>query len=186
MDSVSKVRSTYLLSWKQMHSSLKETIHTSGSQVHWPWFSNKFNLLSICEELAICKVSTFALAVNGWCSLVSWFSGREWHESVINFAKLANTSIESESEIEVAQSCPTLCDPTDCSLSSSSVHGIFQASVLEWIAISFSRRSSRARNRTWVSRIAGRCFTVWATRLIPWMGLTPYNRGSREISLSTV
>ena len=40
---------------------------------------------------------------------------------------------------EVAQSCPTLCDPMDCSLSGSSVHGIFQARVLEWIAISFSR-----------------------------------------------
>ena len=44
----------------------------------------------------------------------------------------------------------------DCSLSGSSVHGIFQARVLEWIAISFSRGSSQLRNRTWVSRIAGR------------------------------
>ena len=46
-----------------------------------------------------------------------------------------------ESESEVAQSCPTLCDPMDCSLSGSSVHGIFQGRVLEWIAISFSRAS---------------------------------------------
>ena len=52
-------------------------------------------------------------------------------------------SEESESESEVAQSCPTLCDPLDCSLSTSSVHGIFQARVLEWIAISFSRGSSQ-------------------------------------------
>ena len=64
-----------------------------------------------------------------------------------------------ESEMEVAQSCLTLCDPMDCSLSGSSVHGIFQARVLEWIAISFSRGSSQHRNQTWVSRIAGRCFT---------------------------
>ena len=48
---------------------------------------------------------------------------------------------ESESENEVAQSCPPLCDPMDCSLSGSSIHGIFQARVLEWIAISFSRGS---------------------------------------------
>ena len=47
---------------------------------------------------------------------------------------------------EVAQSSPTLCDPVDCNLSDSSVHGIFQARVLEWIAISFSRGSSRPRN----------------------------------------
>ena len=49
---------------------------------------------------------------------------------------------ESESESEVAQSCPTLCDPMDCNLSGSSVHRIFQAIVLEWIAISFSSGSS--------------------------------------------
>ena len=65
---------------------------------------------------------------------------------------------------EVAQSCPTLCDPMDYSLSGASVHGIFQGRVLEWIAISCSRGSSRPRNRTPVSRIAGRRFTVWATR----------------------
>ena len=44
-----------------------------------------------------------------------------------------------ESESEVAQLCPTLCDPMDCSLPGSSVHGIFQGIVLEWTAISFSR-----------------------------------------------
>ena len=43
-------------------------------------------------------------------------------------------------ESEVSQSCPTLCDPMDCSLPGSSVHGIFQARALEWVAISFSRR----------------------------------------------
>ena len=42
-------------------------------------------------------------------------------------------------ESEVIQSCPTLCDPMDCSLPGSSIHGIFQARVLEWVAISFSR-----------------------------------------------
>ena len=65
---------------------------------------------------------------------------------------------------EVAQPCPTLCDPMDCSLPGSSVHEIFQARVLEWGAISFSRGSSRPRDRTWVSCIVGGCFTVWATR----------------------
>ena len=44
------------------------------------------------------------------------------------------------------QLCPTLCDPMDCSLSGSSIHGIFQTRVLEWIAISFSRGPSRPRN----------------------------------------
>ena len=65
---------------------------------------------------------------------------------------------------EVSQSCLTLCDPMDCSLPDSSVHGIFQARVLEWVAISCARGSSQPRGRTWVSRIVGRCFTIWATR----------------------
>ena len=45
----------------------------------------------------------------------------------------------------VAQSCPTLCDPVDCSLQGSSVHGIFQARILEWVAISFSKRAQRVQ-----------------------------------------
>ena len=68
------------------------------------------------------------------------------------------------SKVNVAQSCLTLCDPMDCSLPGSSVHGIFQARVLEWVAISFSRRSSQPRDRTQVSCVVGRRFTIWATR----------------------
>ena len=64
----------------------------------------------------------------------------------------------------VAQSCLTFCDPMDCSLPGSSIRGIFQTRILEWVAISFSRRSSWPRDWTWVSCIVGRCFTIWATR----------------------
>ena len=67
----------------------------------------------------------------------------------------------------VAQSCPTLCDHMDFSRPGSSIHGIFQARVLEWAAISFSWESFQPRDQTWVSRIAGRRFTVWATREAP-------------------
>ena len=59
----------------------------------------------------------------------------------------------------------SLCDPMDCSPLGSSVHGVFQARVLEWAAISFSRGSSQPRDRTWVSHIVDRRFTVWATKL---------------------
>ena len=55
-------------------------------------------------------------------------------------------------------------NPIDCSLPGSSVHGISQARILEWIAISFSRGSSWPRNQTWVSCIAGGFFTDWVTR----------------------
>ena len=64
----------------------------------------------------------------------------------------------------VAKSGLTFWDPMDCSPSGSSVHGILQARILEWVAISFSRESSRPRDRTQVSRIPGRYFNLWATR----------------------
>ena len=63
----------------------------------------------------------------------------------------------------VAQSCPTLCDP----LPGFSVHGIFQARILEWIAISSSRGSSWPRDWIWVSCMTGRFFTIWATGKSP-------------------
>ena len=65
---------------------------------------------------------------------------------------------------EIAQLCLTLCNLMDCSLPGSSVHGIFQARILEWVSISFSRGSSLSRDWTWVSCTAGRFFTVWAIR----------------------
>ena len=68
------------------------------------------------------------------------------------------------SSLKVAQSCLTLCNPVDCSPPGSSVHGVLQARILEWVAISFSRGSSRPRDRTPVSHIAGRRFSLCATR----------------------
>ena len=70
-------------------------------------------------------------------------------------------------ESEITQSYLTLCNPVDCSLPGFSVHGIFQAIVMEWIAISFSRGSSQPRERTQVSHIVDRCLTIWATREVP-------------------
>ena len=57
-----------------------------------------------------------------------------------------NSRKNKENESEVNQSCPTLCDPMDCSPPGSSIHGIFQARILEWVAILFSRGSSQPRD----------------------------------------
>ena len=64
----------------------------------------------------------------------------------------------------VAQSCPTLCDPMDCSLPGSSVHGILQTRILAWGAMPSSRGSSQPRDQTQVSCTAGGFFTIWTTR----------------------
>ena len=64
----------------------------------------------------------------------------------------------------VAQSCLALCDPMDCSPPGSSVHGLLQARMLEWVAMPSSRGSSHPRDWIQVSHIAGGFFTAWATR----------------------
>ena len=70
-----------------------------------------------------------------------------------------NPKVFGKVKVLVAQSCPTLCNPVDCILPGSSVHGILQARILEWVTIPFSRRSSKPRDWTWVSSIAGTFFT---------------------------
>ena len=72
--------------------------------------------------------------------------------------------IPVKSEVKVSQSCPTLCDLMDYSLPASSVSGILQTSILEWVIVLFSRGSSQPRDWTQVSCIAGRLFTIWATK----------------------
>ena len=93
-----------------------------------------------------------------------WFITKyiKWYK-VYYILKCERASIETKVS-EVAQSCPTLCNPIDYSLPGSSVHGIFQARVLEWVAIPFSRGSSQPRDWTRVFCIVGWHFTIWATR----------------------
>ena len=64
----------------------------------------------------------------------------------------------------VTQSCLTLCNPMNYSPLGSSVQGILQARILEWVVIPFSRGASQTRDWTWASCVAGRFFTIWATR----------------------
>ena len=81
----------------------------------------------------------------------------------------------------VTQSCLTLCNPMDCNLPRSSVHGIFQARILEWVVIAYSRGSSQLRNRTQVSCIAGEFFyslsQQGSPRILAWVTY-PFARGS--------
>ena len=68
---------------------------------------------------------------------------------------------------KLLQSCLIHCNPMDCSPPGSSVLGISQARLLEWVAMPSSRGSSPPRDRSQVSCIAGRFFTIWATREAP-------------------
>ena len=64
----------------------------------------------------------------------------------------------------ISLSCPALRNPMDYSPPASSIHGILQARIMEWVAIPFSRGSSQPRDQTQVSHMAGRFFIIWATR----------------------
>ena len=76
-------------------------------------------------------------------------------------------------KVKVAQLCLSVCDLMDCSLPDSSVHGILQARIL---AFPFSRGSSQLRDRTQGSHIAGRFFTIWATReALQYLNIFPFN-----------
>ena len=116
------------------------------------WLSASFLLRTSCPifktqvPLCILLEPLIHISVSGTFSVALWF-----------FAYRLKV------EVVVTQSCPTLCDPEDWSLPGSSVYGILQARKLEWVAISFSRGSSRPRDGTQVSSIAGRLFTIWAT-----------------------
>ena len=81
-----------------------------------------------------------------------------------SFRRMSVSSSINQWASEVAQLYLLFCDPMDYSLPSTSIHGIFQARVLECVAISFPRGSSQPRDQTQVSCIAGRCFTVWVVR----------------------
>ena len=67
---------------------------------------------------------------------------------------------EGEVKVLVAQLCPTLCEPVDCSPLDSSVHGILQARILEWVAIPFSRGLPEPGIEAGSTHIAGRFFTI--------------------------
>ena len=92
--------------------------------------------------------------------------GKFWKrwEYQTNWSASWQICMQVKKEREIAQTCLTLCDPVGFSLPGSSIPGIFQARVLEWVAISFSRESSQPRDQTQVSHIADRRFNIWATR----------------------
>ena len=86
------------------------------------------------------------------------------HKTLENVLSYSRPWLEVKVKVLVAQSCLTLCNSMVCILTGSSVHGILQARILEWVAIPFSRGSSQPRDWTQVSCIAGRFFPVWAIK----------------------
>ena len=135
---------------KQLFSTSPQTLsgRFDSVLVHTCWS------FSFCSRICHLSICYFDIRAEG-----DWTEG-DWE--VTKSVPACPPSICLKTE--VIHLCPTLCDPMDCGLPGSSVHGIFQARVLQWVAISFSRGSSQPRDQTQVYHIAGRWFTIWATR----------------------
>ena len=102
-----------------------------------------------------------------WHSTSPLFIICSWIQVVSHVLAVVNNAVNITMNIVIvaaSKSCPTLCHPMVCSSPDSSVHGISQARILEWLAISFSRGSSQTRGRTCVSCIGRQILYHWATR----------------------
>ena len=141
--------------WPPLPASRESSQAASKSQS-----SQKINKLKKINVAVSCqkKVMVLMHSVNTclWCAFIIWRDVILLLSSPRSFFSMC---------VLVTQSCPTLHNSTDCSPSGSSVHRIFQARMLEWVSIPFSRGSSQPRDRIQVSCIAGGFFTVWVTRV---------------------
>ena len=192
-----KLKLQYLGHLMRRTDSLEKTLmlgKIEGRRKRLDGITNSMDMsLSKLPELVLDREAWY-VAVHGVAKSQTWLS--DWTELIRPLLVFPFTLAEFNSEIqepiltlyfiqalfsEVAQSCLTLYNPVDCSLPGSSLHGILQAEILEWIAISFSRGSSQPREQTWVSCIAGRHFNLWITReaqtLFSFSQISVYCRG---------
>ena len=102
-----------------------------------------------------------------WKVNLNWLVAEIIRLLVCNVRRVCKASKIKGCVALVTLSCPIPCDPMHCTPLGSSVHGILQARILEWVAMPFSRGSSSPRDQTWVSCMAGSFFTDWATREAP-------------------
>ena len=145
------------------------------------WVKVKVLVAQLCPilcDLMDCSPPVFSVLEIFQARILEWVAipfsressqPRDWTQVSCIAGRFFTIGATSEAQIIqvkmlVTQSCLTLCDPMDCSPPVFSVLEIFQARILEWVAIPFSRGSSWPRYQTWVSHTAGRFFTIWATK----------------------
>ena len=143
--------------WLRPLRVVSQIKQSCGSCVWEPCWLSKLDVLKACLSRAV------LISWGAWCEVQMFcFSGRN-----SRFWVLSNCGSPWwgwKVKVLVTQSCPTLCNLVDCSPPGSSIHGILQARIPEWVAIPLFRGSSQPRDRTQVCCIAGRFFTMWATR----------------------
>ena len=114
--------------------------------------------------------SVYSVPLNSYCSVAKLCATLLTPWTVAHQAPLSMEFPRQEyQKVLVTQSCPTLCDPRDCSPPGSSVHRISQIRILEWVAISSCRGSSQSRDQTFISCIGKWILNHYAT----WENYTP-------------
>ena len=170
----------HITKWK---SWSKKTAHCMISTI-WPCQNGKIRetvKVNSCQKfrengkwMRASQVVQIFMAVKLFCMILWWWShvflylNKPMECTTASMNPNVNYGLWVIVRVKSLKLCPTVCNPMDCSLSGPSVHGILQARILEWVAISFSRGSSRPRDQTCVSHIAGRRFNLWATSHFGW------------------
>ena len=136
------------------------------SLIYLPWSPWSFLGLSGTTKIAQPLLDYFLNIPLSAFAQLSYFAKKDKFVECSHILSLQSTSKNDNWPcvcVLVVQLCLTLCEPMDCSPPGSPAHGILPTRILEWVAIPFSRISSQPRDQTWVSCIAGRFFTIWAT-----------------------
>ena len=132
------------------------------------WRYWHFGMVILCWELSVSSLYSYSFKLWNYklrqlhTSVYQYLL--RWSIKILIWMKSACLKLKQYVCVLDAHSCPTLYHSMNCNPPGSSVHGVLQARILEWEAVPFSRGSSRPRDWTWVIRIAGRFFTVCATR----------------------
>ena len=149
-------RSLLVLEFHFQHWKKSESFSSPNAYLMHEWPLHNSANLSSCLDLNITTTG-------------SWLPPVRSTQSERPFTKLSH-------KLSISLFYSTLCKLMDCSLSGSSVHGIFQARILEWVAMPSFRGSSQLKNWTQVSHNVGRFFIIWTTREAPFYSLDKHNK----------
>ena len=159
--------SWWLVKYKESQQALPHEIHfpleaTEGQDLE----QAKRSLLFLWSpESLLCTSPGAAATFHSVSSLLAYFSRlHHWNQNPLKSGLMPGSSYSSVSESESRSVVSNSLWPHGFNLPGSSMHGILQAGIPEWVVIPFSRGSSQPRGRTQVSHIVGRFFTVWANR----------------------
>ena len=155
--------------------------HLCRGWTHSLCLEQQLNFSVVCRNFPKALLQNLSSSIIFTCLILGQIITYVQPCNQVEFFKLCKLKKKKTASIIVwSLSCVRLCDRTDCSPARSPVHVILQGRILEWVAISFSRRSSQPRDQICISCSAGRFFTTEPPRRPPFMGTTSFNAYSNH------